>query len=70
MQQLVKITMESIRHANVEIPSPYIGNVLRDNGLGNRRSAASEEDPSDLVQDAFAMAQRVDMTSKIAASIK
>ncbi|KAF8351823.1 P-loop containing nucleoside triphosphate hydrolase protein [Amanita rubescens] len=70
MQQLVKITMESIRHVNVEIPSPYIGFVLRDNGLWNGGSAPPEEDPSDLAQDAFAMAQRVDTTSKISASIK
>lgn len=61
MQQLVKVTMESI--LNVEIPNPFFP-------FGNGQSAASEEDSSDLAQDAFAMAQRVDTTSKIAASIK
>jgi len=70
MQQLVKITMDSIRDVNIEIPSPFIGFKFRDNGPGNGRSAPPEEDSSDLAQDAFAMAQRVDMTSKISASIK
>ena len=68
MQQLVKVTMESI--LNVEIPSPFIGFFFGDNGIGNGQTAASEEGPWDLIQDAFAMAQRVDTTSKIAASIK
>ena len=67
MQQLVKVTMESI--LNVEIPSPFIGYFFRDNGIGNGQTAASGEE-WDLIQDVFAMAQRVDTTSKIAASIK